>query len=179
MATPPKEFPRRGMNFGSSYLPEARSYADPTPICRLGPTIQRAAIQPRCSSSQPLSAVPDQASTQRAWLLHAHAHRHSLRRRDSRAPLLVPRLPAHCLSTAGVHLALPAVEPDGDGAVPPRPSARRTNAASRSENRAASHALPARPVLGSPLPRAGPSAVRRAGRADSTRLPRPTSSTAP
>ncbi len=53
MATPPKEFPRRGMNFGSSYLPEARSYADPTPICRLGPTIQRAAIQPRCSSSQP------------------------------------------------------------------------------------------------------------------------------
>jgi len=109
LGTPPKEFPRRGMNFGSSQLPEARSYADPTPICRLGPTIQRAAIQPRCSSPQPLSAVPDQASTQRAWILHAHTHRHSFRRRHSRAPLFVPCLSAHCLSTARVHLALPAI----------------------------------------------------------------------
>jgi len=45
------------------------------PICRLGPTIQRAAIQPGCSSPQLLSAVPDPTSTQRPWILYAHAHR--------------------------------------------------------------------------------------------------------
>jgi hypothetical protein len=60
-----------------------------------------------------------------------------------------------------------------------RPSAPRANHRGRRPNRAAADALPARPVLDSPLSRTGRSVVRRAGRADSNPLPRPTSSTAP
>ena len=53
------------------------------------------------------------------------------------------------------------------------------NSAARRRGRAAADALPARPVLDPPLSRASRSAVRRAGRVDHARSPRPTSSTAP
>src|SRR5260370_404467 len=78
----------------------------------------------------------------------------------------MPSLPAHRVPAARVRFALSAQQPDGDRAVPHRPSVPRANLAERRCNRAAFHALPARPVLGAPLPRASRSAMRGAGRVD-------------
>src|SRR5580693_1638737 len=78
-------------------------------------------------------------------------------------------LSAHCLPTARFCIALLALQPVSDRAVSDRTPAANTNVESRHSSRAASDALPARPVLDSPLPRASRNAVRRAGSVDQTR----------
>ena len=125
--THPKELSRRRTNLGSSQLPEA----DPMQILhpfagslqqyteRLAdPDCYRPGHCPQCHAKQPLTAHGFYTRT---------LDRLCFRWRHSRSPLLVPRLPAHRLPAARVHLALPAVEPDGDCAVPGSPSAGRAN----------------------------------------------------
>src|SRR5207249_9438208 len=91
--------------------------------------------------------------------LYPYGHRHRLRRLHPRAPLSMRRLRAHGFAAAEVRLALLALQRHGDRAV----SHGATAAGENSRRRAAAIvALPARPVLAAPLPRASRGVVRRA-----------------
>src|SRR5262249_3764950 len=79
-------------------------------------------------------------------------------RRHPRSSLLMPRLSADRLPAARVRLALSSIQPDRDRTVSHRALTPGANARSL---RASSHALPARPVLGAPFPRAGSRPLRR------------------
>src|SRR5450759_1795550 len=148
-------------------LPEADpTNADPTPIHWLGAAVPGTTRRSGPASPRTLSAVPGQTSTHRARLLHPHDHRRRLRRPDPRATLPLPDLPPHRVPAARVRAALPAFQRYGDRAVPRRAPAPGENSRRRT---AAIVALPARPVLAAPLPRASRSVVRRVGRADQAR----------
>src|ERR1017187_10168084 len=85
---------------------------------------------------------------------------------SSACAVLMPSLPAHRLPAARVRFAVPAQQPDGDRAVSRHATPPGANTEPRRRNRAVPDALPARPVLDSPLSRASRGVVRRSGRVD-------------
>ncbi len=123
--------------------------------------------------------MPDPALADRARLLQPHAGGCRIRRFDPCAPLSVPILPAHGIAVAGVCLALRALQYCDHRAVSGgSPTPGRHSGSSGRGRSPVCHALPARPVLDSPLstpgrcPLHGVSGVGRATTRRELRPPR-------
>ncbi len=125
--------------------------------CLADPDCYRPGHCPQCHAKQPLTAhgfyTRTLIDTAFDGVIRSAATSHARRRTVSLLPeFILPYL---------------RVERDGDCTVPSRPSVGWANHRGRRPQRTAAHALPARPVLDSPLSHTSRIVVRRTGRADS------------